>query len=244
MNIGDRIKQRRIELGLDADELASRIGKSRATVYRYENGDIENMPTTVLEPIAKALNTTPAYLMGWEDPRRATIATRIKNLQAQKNYTIDRLAKRCSLSIEDLTAYENALATPSVTELEKIASALDTTLQNIIGWDNSLTYEQNLLKLPPDLIMDYDDAPVKLSAKQILDVNWNLTFTTEEYTMAELKLIAEFAKFLKNSRNADKEQELKEDSLLKAAHERTDIEVTDEMRKHDDDIMNDDSEWE
>ena len=62
--------------------------------------------------------------------------------------------------------------------------------------------------------------------------------------MAELKLIAEFAKFLKNSRNADKEQELKEDSLLKAAHERTDIEVTDEMRKHDDDIMNDDSEWE
>ena len=31
---------------------------------------------------------------------------------------------------------------------------------------------------------------------------------------------------------------------LAAAHERTDIEVTDEMRKHDDDIMNDDSEWE
>ena len=31
---------------------------------------------------------------------------------------------------------------------------------------------------------------------------------------------------------------------VNAAHERTDIEVTDEMRKHDDDIMNDDSEWE
>lgn len=68
MNIGDRIKQRRLELGIDADELATRIGKSRATIYRYENGDIENMPTTVLEPIAKALNTTPAYLMGWDDP--------------------------------------------------------------------------------------------------------------------------------------------------------------------------------
>lgn len=67
MNIGDRIKQRRLELGIDADELAMKIGKSRATVYRYENGDIENMPTTVLEPIAKALNTTPAYLMGWCD---------------------------------------------------------------------------------------------------------------------------------------------------------------------------------
>ena len=64
MNTGDRIKQRRIELGLTADELANRIGKSRATIYRYENGDIENMPTTILEPLAKALNTTPADLMG------------------------------------------------------------------------------------------------------------------------------------------------------------------------------------
>lgn len=67
MNVGDRIKQRRIALNIDADELAKRIGKSRATIYRYENGEIENMPTTVLEPIAKALETTPAYLMGWDE---------------------------------------------------------------------------------------------------------------------------------------------------------------------------------
>ena len=48
MDVGARIKQRRIELKISADELADKIGKSRATVYRYENGDIENMPTTVL----------------------------------------------------------------------------------------------------------------------------------------------------------------------------------------------------
>ncbi len=65
MDIGDRIKQRRIDLELTADDLAERVGKSRATIYRYENGDIENMPTTVLEPLADALYTTPAYLMGW-----------------------------------------------------------------------------------------------------------------------------------------------------------------------------------
>ena len=59
------IKQRRLELKLTVDELAEKIGKSRATIYRYENGDIENMPTTILEPLAKALDTTPADLMGW-----------------------------------------------------------------------------------------------------------------------------------------------------------------------------------
>ena len=67
MNIGDRIKQRRAELGLSVDDLAAKIGKSRATIYRYENGDIENMPTPILEPLAKALNTTPADLMGWKE---------------------------------------------------------------------------------------------------------------------------------------------------------------------------------
>ncbi len=67
MDYGARIKQRRKQLDISADELASRIGKSRATVYRYENGYIEDMPLTVLEPLAKALHTTPAYLMGWTD---------------------------------------------------------------------------------------------------------------------------------------------------------------------------------
>lgn len=68
MNTGERIKQRRIELGLSVDEVASRLGKNRATVYRYESNDIENLPTTVLEPLAKILETTPAYLMGWNRP--------------------------------------------------------------------------------------------------------------------------------------------------------------------------------
>lgn len=71
MNTGDRIKQRRIALGLSVDELAEKIGKSRATIYRYENGDIENMPTPVLEPLAKALETTPADLMGWSPVEEA-----------------------------------------------------------------------------------------------------------------------------------------------------------------------------
>lgn len=67
MTIGERIKQRRIHLGYTVDELAQKIGKNRATVYRYESNDIENFPTTVLEPLSKALETTPAYLMGWDD---------------------------------------------------------------------------------------------------------------------------------------------------------------------------------
>lgn len=67
MTIGERIKKRRIELGLSVDQLADRLGKNRATVYRYESNEIEKFPTTVVEPLAKALNTSPGYLMGWSD---------------------------------------------------------------------------------------------------------------------------------------------------------------------------------
>ena len=67
MTTGDRIKHCRTRLGLTVEELAARLGKNRATVYRYEKNDITNLPARVLEPLAEALETTPAYLMGWTE---------------------------------------------------------------------------------------------------------------------------------------------------------------------------------
>lgn len=64
--ISQRIKKRRLELGLSINLLAKKIGKDRATIYRYENGDIEKVPISVLRTLADALDTTPDYLMGWE----------------------------------------------------------------------------------------------------------------------------------------------------------------------------------
>lgn len=70
MTIGDRIKNRRLFLKMSADELGKRLGKDRSTIYRYEKGDIENLPLDILEPIAEALGTTPQYLMGWEKTKK------------------------------------------------------------------------------------------------------------------------------------------------------------------------------
>ena len=67
MKIGDRIKKRREELGLTVDQLAEKIGKDRATVYRYESKKIEGLPINILKPLAEALKTTESYLMGWEE---------------------------------------------------------------------------------------------------------------------------------------------------------------------------------
>ena len=67
MTTGQRIKFRRKTLGISADALAVKLGVSRSTVFRYENGDIEKMPADILKPLSEALQTSPAYLLGWTD---------------------------------------------------------------------------------------------------------------------------------------------------------------------------------
>ncbi len=67
MTVGERIRHRRKQLGLSVDDIAKRLGKDRATIYRYESDEIENLPINILEPLAEILRVSPAYLMGWED---------------------------------------------------------------------------------------------------------------------------------------------------------------------------------
>lgn len=67
MTIGERIRKRRKKLGLTAEQLGEMIGKNRATIYRYESGDIENLSIPIVPRLAAALKCSPAYLMGWSE---------------------------------------------------------------------------------------------------------------------------------------------------------------------------------
>lgn len=155
MTIGQRIKNRRLELNMSVDEVANKLGKNRATIYRYEKDDIKDLPITVLEPLARVLETTPADLTGWG----------------------------------------------------VVAGKKD---------------------IPLDIVVD----------------------NMSEFSLSEK---AHFKKYLKLLEINRKKADLYVDQLLSlqdmentlvAAHDRTDIDVTEEMKKHDDDIMNNDSEWE
>lgn len=71
MTTGQRMKARRKEIGLSAERIAEILDVHPATIYRYENGEIEKVPGDRLEVIANALQTTPQYLMGWADSQRS-----------------------------------------------------------------------------------------------------------------------------------------------------------------------------
>lgn len=68
--IGVRIRERREALGLTQEELASRMGyKDKSSIHRIEAGRAD-IPQSKVYAFAKALDTTPGYLMGWRDDAR------------------------------------------------------------------------------------------------------------------------------------------------------------------------------
>ena len=94
MNIGQRIKKIRKEKGLSVDYIADKLGKNRATIYRYESNEIENLPYPILVPLAKILGTTPMYLMGI-DENIEEIKVTIEEKQLLDNYNkLNDLGKR------------------------------------------------------------------------------------------------------------------------------------------------------
>lgn len=70
MTIGDRIKGLREDSKITQEQLAKYIKSTKQTIYKYENNIITNIPSDKIEKIAKALNSTPAYLMGWTAEKR------------------------------------------------------------------------------------------------------------------------------------------------------------------------------
>lgn len=79
-SIGERLKMLRKKANLSVDELSNIIGKDRATVYRYERGDIRKLPFELLEPLAKAFNVTPADIVGIADEDNLILSNEEKQL--------------------------------------------------------------------------------------------------------------------------------------------------------------------
>lgn len=67
MQIHERIKKRRKELGLSAEDVAQAVGVSRANYYRYESANVEKMPANLISPLSDILKCNPLYLLGYTD---------------------------------------------------------------------------------------------------------------------------------------------------------------------------------
>lgn len=179
MNIGKRIKDRRNELNISVDELAKRLNKNRTTVYRYEKGDIENLPIDILDPLAKALETTPAYLMGWDDkPNKdtATVGELLKMMRINRDMTVEEYSKEIGISAEDLRLYESGEKYIPLSAIRTIADYYRLSMESFRAGNPEVSKEGN----------------VRLERFRV----WAENFGDLELTDEEHDKIIEYTKFL------------------------------------------------
>ena len=66
MEVKNIIREKRLELGLTYEELGKIVGVGKSTVRKWETGMIENIKRDNIVALAKALNVSPALIMGWD----------------------------------------------------------------------------------------------------------------------------------------------------------------------------------
>lgn len=65
--MAQRIRELRAKNDLTLEQVAEVVGVGKSTVRKWETGMIANMRRDKIAVLAKALKTTPEYLMGWSD---------------------------------------------------------------------------------------------------------------------------------------------------------------------------------
>lgn len=143
MTVYERIKQRRKELGLTAEDVAAALNVSRATIYRYESAEIEKVPITAIAPLAKVLHTTPMDIMGWDSDtdvvdevsKEAQKIAKAYDKATPKEQSIVRMTLSEYLDDDDQTVTLQAVARtgdadPVTETLEEYKSRKDATLRD------------------------------------------------------------------------------------------------------------------
>ena len=72
--MGNYLSNRRKALGLTQKQIAELVDVSEATVSRWESGEIANMRRDRIAAYAKALKTTPSFIMSGDEPQTETPA--------------------------------------------------------------------------------------------------------------------------------------------------------------------------
>lgn len=122
LSIGDRIRIKREERHMSQTELANRMGyKSRTTIGKIETG-VNDITQSNVVRFAEVLNTTIAYLMGWEDdeieekeplipnaPLSERIGKKITYIRHKRNMSIEELADKIGISPLQLEDMESGI---------------------------------------------------------------------------------------------------------------------------------------
>jgi len=199
MEMKDIIKRQREILNLTLEEIGNYVGVGKSTVKKWESGNIKNMRRDKIQKLAEILQLSPAYLMGWENKG---YGSKLKNLREKNKLSIEDLANKISLPLEDLIKIENneyvKLSDDNLSNLSKALNISEDEMIKIFMDDLAYrTTTPNVLdpKLANYIIDVYEQISKKPTAdKQESDNNCGEHMSISELTFEEKELITKWRK--------------------------------------------------
>lgn len=139
-NYGQRLRKLREQMGMTQDELAKRAGfKNKASISKAETGD-QGIPLKKVILIAKALNVTPAYLLGWEKGESSPAPTNnIKKLRLQHSMTQAEFGAIAGVSDKAVSTWEQELKNPRKNAIKKLAQHFGVSPAWLEGYTDDTT---------------------------------------------------------------------------------------------------------
>lgn len=102
MNMGERIRKRRKELGYTQEELGKKVGLQKSGIAKYESGRIVNIKQNMLFKMAHALKCSPSYLIGLDDDHQYTLEQQFMEMfRKLNNDNKQKTITRINIYLED-----------------------------------------------------------------------------------------------------------------------------------------------
>lgn len=142
MGIGERIRQRRAELGMSQCDLADRMGyNNHSTVAKIENGAVD-IPHSRIVQFAEVLSVSVEYLMGLDSTPQAALPNklgqRIRAARLAKGMTQEELGQLLGVEKSAVAKYENGrIVNLKQTTLKKISEILEIPASEMIVGDEA-----------------------------------------------------------------------------------------------------------
>lgn len=155
----------------------------------------------------------------------------IKKYRTEQGLTQKKLGELCGIADSNIRKYESGRQNPKIETLQKIADALGVPVNRFIA---------RSIVIPVRTPTPEEQRERKQEQKELAFLNKMDSFREKLNDKGQDKAIEQVELLTKIPEYQRKYIE-ETATILNAAHERTDIETTEEMKKHDDDIMNDEN---
>ncbi|WP_051354397.1 helix-turn-helix domain-containing protein [Leptotrichia trevisanii] len=190
-NLGEKIKNRRIELKITQEELSKLTGYSdRSSITKIEKGKVD-LTLSKLKEFAKVLKVSPEYLMGYKESENIIdFGVRLKAALKRKNMSQTKLSEISGINTSTISEYISGRYEPNRNRITEFANILDVNEVWLMGYDVPMERDAIKKEVDPYFVDTSVLTPEELAEfEKVTGVNKQLFFNDvdDEHDMAVFK---------------------------------------------------------